>query len=71
MLPAAVQITDYTLRMADHKRQAVCAFRLLHYTTLATGESFPPACLPRARARASTCTFPVLCLTLCFGCARG
>lgn len=34
------EILDFKLRMQDHKRQAICAFRLLHYKTLATGDSY-------------------------------
>jgi phosphoserine/homoserine phosphotransferase len=34
------KIVDYTLRMKDHKRAAISAFRLLQYTTLATGDSY-------------------------------
>ena len=34
------RIADYTLRLADHKRKAVEAFKALNFTTFAAGDSY-------------------------------
>ena len=34
------EITDYHLRQPDPKRKSISAFRLLNYTTIATGDSY-------------------------------
>ncbi|WNO10950.1 bifunctional phosphoserine phosphatase/homoserine phosphotransferase ThrH [Teredinibacter sp. KSP-S5-2] len=34
------RVTDYNLRQANPKRQAICAFKSLYYRTIATGDSY-------------------------------
>jgi len=34
------RITDYKLRMKDHKKEAVVAFKTLNYTVIAAGDSY-------------------------------
>ena len=36
----AGRVTDYRLRMRDHKRASVAAFRALNFHTIATGDSY-------------------------------
>jgi len=38
--PSTQRITDYKLRLKDHKRKAVEAFRALNFSTLAAGDSY-------------------------------
>ena len=38
--PATSKITDFHMRQPDPKRKSINAFRLLNFTTIATGDSY-------------------------------